>query len=423
MKRAEFSIVRWAVVIAVASVAALLLARCARADDNLDCGTPVYVKGSSGLYMTRCDAFGPLTPPDTDDTFHTGWVDYPSPEQKKLKLRLDGSGIMDLTPDYSEQGAIVVKAMYWYWPEMRYTAEGYWLQAWGGPYLGGNSDGERHCAAVAEIRKRYSVDAGAGLLVFGGSMGGTSALLQAMIAPCRDFISIVRADIPHTLPVKWPNGVYWTDPGVAAAWAGTDPTTIDARWQVGQLKNKYIRLNCSPADNIVNCDLDFVRDVCEKGVPCFVTWHNNGHTTDEPGVNLPFWLNFSEPGSDVRLDKMLLAITGSSANYWGKERGHYNLGFGWNTVGFVDTASKVVIPILYRRHTGMGGGIPDQPESVTFDAAIYRIQNLDGPVWWSFGNQRGVAEVVDGEITIPRLTRASGAAYTNLILRPAISGC
>lgn len=72
-----------------------------------------------------------------------------------------------------------------------------------------------------------------------------------------------------------------------------------------------------------------------------------------------------------------------------------------------------MLKLRYRRHTNIGGGIPDQPEQVTFDLALRRLK-LDGAVQWRMGEQTGAGIVRDGVLTINNLSLLSGDAYTDV---------
>jgi len=147
-----------------------------------------------------------------------------------------------------------------------------------------------------------------------------------------------------------------------------------------------------------------------------------GHSPTEPGVNLPTAL-YAAPEQDVRLDQVLPVFTNSTANYWG-QRGHYNLGLSWDSQqGLEDRATEVTVPLRYRRHTNIGGGIPDQPMRATFDLTLRRISNFDLPpgrnISWTLGTQSGTTTVTEPDtVTIEGLMLESSEEYTRLVLKP-----
>lgn len=219
------------------------------------------------------------------------------------------------------------------------------------------------------------------------------------------------------------------DPGTAKAWGDYDRRKVHMPSLVssGQMDSIYFRVTGSPADNVgsgVGFSTDFFRDCDEYKIACFGTWHAAGHSPTEPGISLPFLDLFASPHQELRLDKMLPIFTGSTANHWGAERGHYNLGLSWHAGGYmIDSAEGILLPLRYLRHTGIGGGVPDQPASATFDLTIRRVSKFDLPVGrrvhWKIGDQTGTATVAKGgEVTIQGITLASSNDYTGLLITP-----
>ena len=126
----------------------------------------------------------------------------------------------------------------------------------------------------------------------------------------------------------------------------------------------------------------------------------------------------------------LPVFTASTANAWG-DRGHYNLGLGWDASGMESTDEEVVVPLRYRRHTGLTDDpaakpLADQPRQATFDltlrkAPLFKKHKGRRMQWRIAGtDQRGVATVAaDGSLTIEGITLASSENYSELHVSPA----
>ncbi|NQX89906.1 MAG: thrombospondin type 3 repeat-containing protein [Halioglobus sp.] len=236
-----------------------------------------------------------------------------------------------------------------------------------------------------------------------------------------DQIEVVHSWAGDTLLVKnWPED----DQNLNLAWLGADKSLVDfeAKAQQGELKDIYYRLIGSPADVVAEFDLDFFHLCNQYKIACFGTWHAAGHRLFEPNIDLPLD-RFPGPDSTVDINSMLVVFTNSSANYWGP-RGHFNLGLEWHVGPFYgDSEQGVSVPLRYRPKFNIGGGIPDQPQSVTVDVTVRRIQALNtspGTVLrWQFGSQWGqVTTSIEGEVTIPDLHIPGSESYTGLIIVP-----
>lgn len=407
---------------------------------DLECGDPI---ASGAWYQYVCNFPGESIYVPNNVTW-----DYPAsflvpnvlPGDNSLRLRMYFSGYSSLpgctSSDFSETGFITIKNCPGHYPDVRaHAIDGLEPLGWWGQYFG-DSNGYRIATSLAKADELWnsSIDQLAGVMLVGRSYGGTGAILQTVVLPdpgWRSQLSIVWADIPHTLFVKpdatpgilFDEGLYWRDAAVRLAWGNFDPAKADIIQQADTVEHIYYRVNGSPADVSVHFDLDFFRELCDgKKIACFGTWHNAGHASSEPGINLPFFNLFSSPDMDVRLDQILPVFTNSTANYWGP-RGHYNLGLEWSDgKDFIDTEALISVPIRYRRRTNLGADIPDQPETVTFDVTLRRVKNFDLPllseVAWVFGDQSGFAAInAAGEVTVEGLSLTS-PQYTRLEITP-----
>lgn len=284
---------------------------------------------------------------------------------------------------------------------------------------------------------RELVDWNKGIMLEGSSYGGHGSIMLAMNmedSKTRDAISVVRAITAHS-NVSAPGRFYDTDFALSNSWreVGRDVGDFEASIARGDFNHIYFRAIFSPADTTVQSKLEVV-DWCEQyRIPCFLTYHNGGHWVREDGFNITEQ-TFTDPNQTPSIIKPVTAFNHSTANSDGPLRGHYNLGLSWHTADIISTRELVSIPYRYKRHTGFGKGVPDQPEQVTFSPTIrpskmavlydfgqehaqhYQVgQRYD----WVFGDRSGTVEViVGGEITIHGLTLDSSDDYTRLELRP-----
>lgn len=341
---------------------------------------------------------------------------------KKLKLRAHFGGY-SASPEacddwgFSDPNYIVTKNCPDHLGDTALLGGG--VGTWGGPMKGENPYGWRIAALLKYAYDHYGtlIDYGAGVELEGCSYGGTTAILQSLIMPdpwAKALITVVNACVPQTLMVRQdaPVGQYWRSAQVQASWGAYDWRLADPATQTtGRV---YYRLNGSPADTSVVFDTDFFRKVCDDNQnACAGTWHSAGHNIAEPGVNLPFQQLYSGPDMQARLDRPLVIFTHSTANYWGI-RGHYNLGMEWNTAGITNSNASVKVPVRYRAHSSMGGGIPDQPDTATVDLTLRRTKLTDGTYHYTLGQQSGLATATAGVITITGLTLESSETYTEL---------
>lgn len=294
---------------------------------------------------------------------------------------------------------------------------------WGGPSHGELAYSWRIAATVKYAQDHYAdrIDWPAGLTFSGCSVGGTTALLQSVLMPepfTQALITVVDACTPHTLFVKQspPVGQYWKDANVRRAWGAFDWTQADIRTQAtGRI---YYKVTGSPADTSVVFDTAFFSEVCDAGIPCFGLWHNCGHTKS-CSQNLPWNSTYTDSDMSHRLDQPQIAFIHSTANSpLDAPVGHWNLGLAWRDGG-VNNKTLTIIPLRYLQHTGIGGGVPDQPASVTFGVVLRNLKlnvKAGDTVYWTLPPQSGYAVAENGKITINGLTLNTSAAYSMLTL-------
>ena len=385
------------------------------------CGEPIQI-GRAAFDRVQCDFYGPpYTPPD--GLAHPVSFILPRPLIGKYPVVISRHGytavpVTCINDNGSREGTIVIKPCSAFFPDQRNWGLRPLLQSWGGPFLGVNVEGFQAGESIDTALWNWGshVDWGKGITCEGASEGATYCILQSTLAP--DFlqrqISIVDATLPHTNFVS-PNGQYWIDPAVRAAWGNFDYHLADVETAMasGKLNNIYFRIRGATNDSLGRISMDFFRACDTYRIACYGTWDLGGHSaTGEPGVNLPRGL-YNEGQEPVRLDGILPVFTNSTANEWGA-RGHHNLGLSagrWIQMQGVEGGS---IRLRYRRSVGLGDGIPDQPISATFDLTLRRTKLSDGAGNWICGTQAGTAQVTGGVITITGLTLDSSESYSEL---------
>ena len=418
-------------------------------------GFPIYVYAMSGIPYSpqcvttqvgrssydrvQCELEGePYVFPGAQiDSIPVSFIMPRTGNKLRLGIQLHGYTPDPILCDIDSEGAdgwFLVKPCESYYPDQRTYAEpsGSMPSPWFGPMNGENSTGWVLGEAVdtASIKYGSRINFNEGITMYGTSLGGTGAILQSMLMPeyWRWWITVVDATLPHTLFVKNPGGYYWKDPTIQWAWQDFDVTKADPRIQAstGALDHIYYRIKGATNDNLGYIDLDFFTEVCDKWkIACFGTWDLGGHSAEgEPGVNLPRDLYAGE-NFEASLKSILPVFTEATSNHFG-ERGHYNLGLSINSVeGLSDKQEQLTVPVRYRRETGLGGDIPDQPESSTFNLTLRRIElNLavGESITWTYGGQSGTAVVMENdEVTIEGLTLQSSDDYANLVLTPVNS--
>ncbi|QID16855.1 hypothetical protein G3580_03920 [Nitrogeniibacter mangrovi] len=316
-----------------------------------------------------------------------------------------------------------------------------WTEWWTYSRDGVGYPGRRLAGSIEALVARYpQIDVrDKGFILAGSSMGGGGAVVQSMIlpAPWRSRIAYVTAAIGGVMPRLKPDNYRHLWPPDSGAtrhlWDAID-FSIQARSDP-IVRNLHYRHRFSSNDPFftkdgVNEQMPFV-NICEaERISCEATWVQAGHAPYERGVKMPSITDFEVPEQDVTLDRAFPAITHSTGNFpltaaerldtTRYPRGHYNLGIVWNHAQIVDDAEQIVFPLRYVRHTGFGGGIPDQPESVTVSVTPRRARHFrfhEGEIlhWsWDDGAMSGTAVVKEGTVTVDRIPLTAGAPYKRL---------
>lgn len=99
------------------------------------------------------------------------------------------------------------------------------------------------------------------------------------------------------------------------------------------------------------------------------------------------------------------------------------MGLSWNHANIKETADEVSFPIRYVARKNIGGGVPDQADSIMVSVTPRRtklFQIKDGDVLkWSFGDLSSTAIVSGDTVTVEGLPLVSGAPFKALtFLRP-----
>lgn len=401
------------------------------ADEHFICDDPEYF---SRFAKTQCNVrHEAYIPPTAQWEYPVAFIAPTTPGPHRIKIKLSGYNARPYAfctgLDFSSDEFIVIKPCAGHYPDLdMHEVDGVRPHGWWGWYRG-PSNSMRLGLSLSKVYADMDSDFASGVHLEGTSYGGTGAILQSMMLRQSDpwwgnLIAVVRADVPHTNFVE-----NWLDyEPINVAWEGyeRDGANIAKQMANGSLDDIYYRVNGSPSDTSVVFDTTFFRHCNTYRIACFGTWHNAGHNLQEDGVNLPFLALYTGEHMDARLDKMLPVFTNSSANYWGELRGHYNLGLSWNQGNyFVDRHDFVLVPVRYKAHRNIGGGIPDQPATVNFDITIRRISNFPANVgsrvkWSLTGYASGEVTVTrKGEVTIEGLTLRDSDEYVGLMLTAA----
>ena len=406
---------------------------------------------ANGYRLVTC-----WSPVGSDNVPPQAWVPYPSgwalPEPYKqqctpLRLKLHYHGwephsLGGINAGFADPCHISVESVYGHYPDATLWGAVMGLPGGmqpvdgGGPFNGTNSNLERMVETLDEIAARgLQVDMARGYASTGNCYGGTASFLTVVALPDRhrNKFSVIDVVLPalNFVNTDPEGGLYWRDARVQAAWAGYPLAGFDWTQNLSRINHLYIHVNGSsyPADN-VGTSRNFYRWVCDAGkIACYGVWGKQGHALPDPLASPAYQAlaaaRYTGPEMEARLDTLLPVFTKSTANYWG-ERGHYNLGLEWRNAGIVDTPERVVVPIRYRRRTAdfFGAGIPDQPESATFDLTLRRTHlERDKLYRWEIGEQSGYLLGGDAP-TIPGVTLESGENYTDVIItRETSYGC
>jgi len=291
-----------------------------------------------------------------------------------------------------------------------------------------------------------------------GSEAGDGARLQLIVdaeaSPGELLESILAVHSRHEKAVDWKGGIRLYGEGAAGGRAIEQSGALADNWwrgminvvqavaprgrysagfsraaAAGKVRHIYYRLDGANGAGVNGLDTGFFRICDQYRIACFGTWDQGDEEGREAGINLPGAL-FTDAAQDLRHGLPLPVFTGSSANAWG-DRGHYNLGLGWDASGMESTAEEVVVPLRYRRHTGLTDDpaakpLADQPPTATFDLTLRRVplfrKDPGGRMQWRLAgtDQSGVATVAaDGSLTIANITLASAGDYSELHVSPA----
>lgn len=405
------------------------------------------IAGPGAYSHVECAFYNdPFLPDYAADVFPASII-APNPMPQDYSLRL----VMDLhaytsqpnaceTNIGGEPGVLLIKNCASHYPShVDHAVDRVLPMGWWGNFGGGNGNGFRLAESANWTLRQYrhAIDWAGGIILRGSSYGGTGSILQSMLMPQGSrVVSIVHANIPHTLFVKEDpdpsdtvdeRGHYYRDPAVRLAWGDADPAEADfARAAAsGKIGHIYYRVNGAVNDNLGRVDLDFFRICQQYEIACFGTWHVGGHNTDEANVNLPTRALFTAPEMDVKLNQILPVFTNSSANNW-EPRGHYNLGLSWNFSGIRRSTHSIVVPLRYQQHTDLGR-LRDQPPRATFDITLRQIGDMrllrGRTLHWTLGDQSGETKIsILGKrnvIRIKNLTLDTSDAFTDLVITVA----
>lgn len=316
---------------------------------------------------------------------------------------------------------------------------GAWREWWAFDESGNPFPGRRIAGSIEVLAARYpQIDfINKGIVLKGGSMGGGGAVLQSMILPdpWRAQVAYVTSSVGGVLPREHAGNyaaVWPADSGAGAAFWDSVDFAIQAVSD-SVVRNQHYRHRFSSNDGFWGLGPLKFLNICEtQKVSCVASWVQNGHNAGEPGVAAMTNENPYEddPNSDVTLDRAYPAFTNSTGNYpltaqdrldtATYPRGHYNLGITWHTANTVDTSAEVIIPIKYAARTSIGGGIPDQPASITVSVTPRRAKNFvvaNGETinWsWDGGAASGTVVVANGEVTVDNIPLTSGDDYKNI---------
>ena len=391
--------------------------------DDVYCSDPPVVKG--GYTTQKCEfKGGRYHPPGYEGKNHPVMFIYPT-SGKDLVPTINLQGYASLnycdTPAAGAEGKLLIRLCASWYPDMvpYYPS----MMDWNGPLAGTNSQGWRIASSMEYAAHRWGdiLDLDAGYGCEGSSAGATGCLLQAMLMHgflAQLDVATIHGTRPHVLFIK---NQFSRAVAVQNAWRGVDETRADPRKHPDWLEHIYLSMHGGSNDDLGLMDIEAAKLCEDYELACFFTWDMGGHSADgEAGVNFPRGL-YQAPYQSVRLDSVLPAITHSTGNNWNPDRGHLNLGFSWVLVKpyYQSTDDRVVMPLRYKRHTNIGGGVPDQPQEVTFDVTLRRVEAAKAGQQWSysFGNQAGTITAGEDKILrVKDLHLTSSDKYTGLVL-------
>lgn len=439
-------------------LALLLLATTAHAQDaTFDDG--VVPAGSSTAWRLVTGWFPPYTQyvrPDADFPYPVGIMMQVFPDVPGITcIQQDGWGISEIQAAAMPGCKFTIQTTYSHYAPDPPGPKVTWADAFykhvgldfGGPVWGTDQNGPRIVRTLQEIADRgYKTDRGAGIRIGGNCYGGSAALTQSLILPdplWQQQVTIVDAILPG-MTADQPHGKYWMG---EAEWDFRDGTKIDIeRFQhsknIRKLRNIYYKMQAAAyytdgGHDDIGFNQDFRRDVCEKGIACYIIWSRAPHQIPDPESPLNYQVNtaglFFDNNANNRLDQTMVIFTGSTANYpdvnTHAPRGYYNLGHGWNSKAIIDTSESLTVPIRYQAQSNLGPLLPDQPESATFNLTLRHPQRFQLRKWqivhYKIGDVEGDAMVTrDNEVTIEGITLKSGDAYSEVVITDTgTAGC
>lgn len=302
----------------------------------------------------------------------------------KLKLTVDLQGFPGLSGCETDSGGTVGRLVIRPCSSMK-SGKVPGMIVWGSVYEGTNSMGWRIVTAIKKAQATWPdrIDLDAGIDIRGTSMGGTGCIKQSRMLPdpkIREQLVTCDALVPFT---NFITSQYERDPAVKKAW-GSFPTwlaNIPFAMKQGVLNDVTYLIKGATNDSLGEVEPRFFKDCDRFLISCYGVWDKGGHShTGEPGVNLP------RPSQQSRLDQPLVIFTQSSQNHWG-ERGHYNLGLSYSN-------QPNAVTLSYKAHKGIGGGIPDQADTVTVNVTLRRAGPNDidlGKITLQSGKPKSVA--------------------------------
>lgn len=314
---------------------------------------------------------------------------------------------------------------------------------WGWATTGEPLPGLRIVSALDFVRRLFpamDIDT-RGIVLHGTSMGGTGVFIQTMLLPepWRARVAYVTAVIGIPLPRR----ANERDPGKFALWPkdrgpGSLWDRIDFSLSVQHdeiVRGMHYRHLFSSNDRTSqgpegSTALEFVNLVEANRIAGAFFWIHNNHNAGEKGVRTGAIPGFEVKEQDVTLDRAHPAISDSTGNYpltaqarmdmARYPRGHYNLGVVWDHARIEDRSDELVFPLKYMRHTEIGGGIPDQPESITISvtprrAKAFRFKDGEQLQWsWNEGELSGTLVVRGDSATVTDIPLRDGDGYRRL---------
>lgn len=405
---------------------------------------PTYTGGNWAEFFGKHDVAG-------QDGYWTnrpiGWpidIAYsrtdPLPDSMRLLLRTHPSATGKATtyrgvifaPHGVKDGAVEIR------PQDLEMTDGNWREWHGMSTDGVRYPGRRMAAVIEALDDKYPgrIDWARGIIVHGGSMGAGGGMFQLLTLPdpWRQHIAYVSISIGGPmvrLSGENPGKAWPADSGDgAAAWDALDITKHVADDAI--LRNGYIRHRWSSNDTFGPAQVELT-NLCERErIACSAQWVVGGHGSGELGIK-KLMTGFLDTdvdsagrviGMDVTKDRPHPAITDSTGNYpltaaersdiASNPRGHHNAGIVWLHSGITETPDSVEFPLRYLAWTGIGGGIPDQPQQITISVTPRRalkFRPVDGETlrWeWDGGATSGEIQVVGDTATVTGIPLTSG---------------